>query len=508
MKFDLDLHLRTPGRLMLLERQVCQTMLDRAMEARSSRVGGGWLSRLLGSTRPAADTDDAEHGEKLALPPVRWATDVEYGNGYALIDGVAIIDIEGVMTPEGYYDWWSETFVPGYAQIGEAFDAAVADDRVLAVLLRINSPGGLVDGCFDLAKQIRAGREVKPIWAHCRMACSAAYALASGATRILAPAEADIGSIGVLIMHFDYTEMYAEWGIKVEAIQSGARKTDGAEWKPLSDDARAHLHGVVGQVAKSFVATVVEGRGLTEEAVRAQEARWYLAQHDDPQQSALGLGLVDEIANERAAFAALIQSLSEETVTGAPDGAGSTARADHEEESDMTLKGAIATLRAKAKAGDKKAEAELKAFGISLEADDKEAGDEPEAEGDEDKDEEPAAEGGEEPKAEDEDEEAEEDGEEPEAKATGTKAGFALLGCKEAKGRESLAQQLGAKVAGKKLTFGEARKMLASAPKASRLGDVMGGRDRNPGSDAPGGSKAGTGLAAAVDRLNAKGARK
>lgn len=498
MHFDLDLHLRTPGRLMLLERSVCQSMADRAFEARSTRGGGGWLSRLLGSTRQVAgDHDGGERGETLAMPPVRWASDVEYANGYALVEGVAIIDIDGVMTPDGYYDWWSDCWYGGYAQISEALEAALADTRVRAILLRVNSPGGLVDGCFDLAKQILAGREIKPIWAHCRMACSAAYALASAATRILAPAEADIGSIGVLIMHYDFTQMYAEWGIKVEAIQSGERKTDGAEWKPLSDDARAHLASVVSQVAKSFIATVVAGRGLTEDAVKAQQARWFLAQHDDPQQSALGLGLIDDIANERATFAALIQSLSDETATGAPGGESTSARAEHEEESDMALKDTVAALRAKAKAGDKKAEADLKAFGISLTAVDAESEEEAAAEDAAADDDEAAAE----PGSADDAEEDEDDDAEPAAKATGTKAGFALLGSKEAKGREPLAQKLGAKVASGKMTYGEATDMLAAAPKASRLADAMTGRDRNPGNDRDGSGKAKSGLGAAVDRM-------
>ncbi len=496
MHFDLDLHLRTPGRLMLLERSVCQSMADRAFEGRSGR-GGGWLSRLLGSTRPQAGEAGESASEKLAMPSIRWSDDVIYTNGFALVEGLAIIDIEGVMTPDGYFDWWSESWVPGYAQIGEALQAALADSRVRAILLRVNSPGGLVDGCFDLAAQIRSGREIKPIWAHCRMACSAAYALASAATRIVAPAEADIGSIGVLIMHYDFTQMYAEWGIKVEAIESAPRKTDGAEWKPLSEDARAHLASVVGQVAKSFVATVVAGRGLTEEAIKGQQARWFLAQHDDPQQSALGLGLIDDIANERATFAALIQSLSDETATGAPGGESTSARAEHEEESDMALKDTVAALRAKAKAGDKKAEADLKAFGISLTADDADPEEEAAAEGAAEDDEEAATE----PGTADDEEDEDDDGAEPEAKATGTKAGFALLGCKEAKGREPLAQKLGAKVASGKMTYGEATDMLAAAPRASRLADAMAGRDRNPGNDRDGSGKAKSGLGAAVDRM-------
>jgi signal peptide peptidase SppA len=498
MPRSLDLVLRTTGSVLLLEPNHAQALVDRAFEERRPPQTGGLLSRALGAVarlgRPKAmeDGDDNDgpsvDRSKLALPSISWAGTVEYGDGYAIVEGVAIIDIEGVLTPDGYIDWWNWCWVGGYAQIGAAIRAARADERVEAIFLRVDSPGGYVDGCFDLADEIAAGNAKaggKPVWVHARMSCSAAYALSAAADRIVAAAEADVGSIGVLVLHVDVSGLYAEHGIKIEAIQSAPRKTDGAEWKALSDDARSHLQGVVDQIARRFSATVTAGRGISTEAIAALQARWFLAQHDDATQSGLALKLVDEIASEQAAFAALTTSLS----SGAPSPTLATT------ETEMGLKEQIAALRDKAAKGDAAALAELKAMGVALKADTSTEGD-PE-------DEEDKQDGG---ADEDTENEGDEDKTEPKPAATGTKAAFALLGAKEAKvaGRSDLARELAAKVADKKLTYGEAKKMLASAPKGSRLADAMAGRDHNPGTDVGDPSKPAAGLSAAVDRLNAK----
>jgi ClpP class serine protease len=506
---DLDLALRRPGQILLLERTHALGLLDRMLT--TQRPGRGLFGNALSALglKPTAGHDIPERPKVLGLPSLPWAENAEQGEGYLIVDGIAVMDVAGVMTPHGYYDWWEDRWVGGYAQIGASHDAAEEDDRVRAIFARVNFPGGLVDGCFDLCDDMAA--RSKPFHVHARMACSAAYALASTADRIDAPREGDVGSIGVLITHYDISDMLAEWGVKVEAIQSGPRKTDAAEWKPLSDDARAHLKAVVDQIAKRFVATVEAGRPMTAEQIRATEARWYLAEHDDPEMSGMALGLVDGIATERAAFAALHQSL--ETSGGPAARAASTT----EKEAEMSLEEQIAALRAKAARGDAAAKRKLKSLGVSLKAttndDDPDAEteeDDPESETEEDDpeaetDKEEEGEGtDDDPEAETEDEEAEDDDEEPAAKATGSKAGFALMGCKEAKGREKLAANLARKVGAKKLNYGEAKQMLAAAPKGSRLGQAMAGRDRNPGASHGSGKASAKGLASAVDRYNAK----
>lgn len=170
----------------------------------------------------------------------------------------------------------------------------------------------------------------------------------------------------------------------------------------------------------------------------------------------------------------------------------------------MSLKDQIAALRGKAAKGDAAALAELKSMGVSLKA----AAEDAPAEDDTDKtadaadDEEDKQDGGADEGEEGETDETD-DGE-PKPAATGTKPAFALLRSKEAKGRNALANRLAEKVAAKKLTYGEAKEMLADAPKARPLADAMANRDHNPGADHGEPSKAGAGLGAAIDRMNAK----
>jgi hypothetical protein len=168
----------------------------------------------------------------------------------------------------------------------------------------------------------------------------------------------------------------------------------------------------------------------------------------------------------------------------------------------MSLKDQIAALRGKAAKGDTAALAELKSMGVALKAaaddapaddtDKTDAADEEEDQQDGGADEDKEGEGD------------ETDDKEPKPAGTGTKPGFALLRSKEAKGRTALANRLAQSVASGKLTYGEARDMLADAPKARPLADAMANRDHNPGADHGEPGKAGAGLGAAIDRMNAK----
>src|SRR5205823_8367921 len=71
-----------------------------------------------------------------------------------------------------------------YADLAAAFDSAVADGNVKAILLRIDSFGGEAGGCFELCDQIYQARKVKPVWAVADInAMSAAYAIGCSAER-------------------------------------------------------------------------------------------------------------------------------------------------------------------------------------------------------------------------------------------------------------------------------------------------------------------------------------
>jgi signal peptide peptidase SppA len=127
-------------------------------------------------------------------------------------------------------------------QIGAAFDAAMNNPQVSAIVLDIDSPGGSVSGVPELAAKIKAARGQKPIIAVANtLMASAAYWIGSAADEIVASPSADVGSIGVYQAHVDASEALADEGLKYTLISAGKFKVEGNPYEPLSDDARANL---------------------------------------------------------------------------------------------------------------------------------------------------------------------------------------------------------------------------------------------------------------------------
>lgn len=192
----------------------------------------------------------------------------------------------------------------GYDSIELKLAAALEDDDIDAVLLDIASPGGEVSGCFDLCDAIRAARDSKPIWALCdEQACSAAYALASACTRIVAPATASIGSVGVLRAHVDQSQQLANEGLAVTLIHAGERKVDGNSLAPLPDDVRERMQADIDGLYERFTALVATNRGMSQQAVKDTQAGVFNTEQ------AIARGLADEIMPARNVLSSLSRSL-------------------------------------------------------------------------------------------------------------------------------------------------------------------------------------------------------
>lgn len=144
-----------------------------------------------------------------------------------------------------------------------------------ALVLRIDSPGGLVAGCFELANDIQRLAAVAkvPVLAYVEgQACSAAYALACAAERIVMPATAAVGSIGIVDAIVDATKADAAMGLRFTLVASGARKTDGNPHAETSVEAVKASKARVDTLAEVFFDFVAQARGVDEGKVRALEA--------------------------------------------------------------------------------------------------------------------------------------------------------------------------------------------------------------------------------------------
>lgn len=195
---------------------------------------------------------------------------------YELVGGVAIIPICGVLVHEASWWGWDET---SYACIADMVACALGDPDVLGLCYHVNSPGGVVSGCFDLSDALYEMRGVKPMWAIVdESAYSAAYALACCADRIILPRTGGVGSVGVITMHVDITKMLEDFGVKVTTIQYGERKSDSYPTTPLSNVARKNMQKDVDALGEMFVELVARNRGMSASDVRDTEAGTFLGE--------------------------------------------------------------------------------------------------------------------------------------------------------------------------------------------------------------------------------------
>lgn len=267
-------------------------------------------ARLFGAPllihRPKLDVILAVLGPRVGL------IDLAVPVGYAAPDRatastnstIAVIPIHGTLVRRTV-GLEAESGLASYAAIAGQLDAALADPNTAAILLDIDSPGGESSGVFDLADRIRTTASSKPVWAVANdMAFSAAYALASGASRIFVSRTGGVGSIGVIAMHVDQSVKDAQDGVHYTAVFAGDRKNDLNPHEPISDEAHAFLQSEVNRVYGLFVETVAKHRGLKADAIKATEAGLFFGK------DAISAGLADVVGTFDDALLQLTQTIS------------------------------------------------------------------------------------------------------------------------------------------------------------------------------------------------------
>lgn len=208
--------------------------------------------------------------------------------------GIAVIPVSGLLIHRlGWFDpwgWWT-----GYDVLRMQIEAALMDDAVRMVVLVIDSPGGDVAGCPELASWIASvANGDKPVVAVVdALAVSAAYWLASSTELVALTPSGLVGSIGTIITHVDMSKMLAEWGLTVEHIHSGKHKPDGSPFGPLTDQARTAFQEAVDRYRERFAADVARNRDLDLGLVLATEAGMFDGLAVGGEAPAVAAGLAD-----------------------------------------------------------------------------------------------------------------------------------------------------------------------------------------------------------------------
>lgn len=248
---------------------------------------------------------------------------------YRMDGPVAIVPVTGALSKNGLRVWGME-LMTSMRGIGAALEQAAADPAVRAILLDVDSPGGSVDGIEELAGAVAAAGAGKPLYAYADgLMASAAYWLSCEAREIAAPATAEVGSIGVVMLHREMSKALDDVGVKYTVIAAGHYKAAGNPVEPLSDEMRAYLQSGIDDTYELFLRAVEQGRNVSrEKALTMADGKIFIAGE------ALKAGLIDRVCS-RAAF---ISHIKESTVMNLAE-----LKAQHPE--------AVQELRAELEAG-------------------------------------------------------------------------------------------------------------------------------------------------------------
>jgi protease-4 len=194
-------------------------------------------------------------------------------------DAIAVIDIKGAI-------YSSE-------KINRDLDRYRRSERVKAIILRVDSPGGAVAPTQEIYKEIqRTKQEKNVIVSMGSMAASGGLYVAAPAHKILANPATITGSIGVIMQTMNIEELYGKIGLSTEVIKSGKFKDIGSATRPMKEEERELLQQIIDEMYQQFLDDLSKGRGIDKEKLLpVADGRIFTGT------KAKELGLVDEIGN-------------------------------------------------------------------------------------------------------------------------------------------------------------------------------------------------------------------
>ncbi|HEC11788.1 MAG TPA: S49 family peptidase [Acidiferrobacteraceae bacterium] len=214
---------------------------------------------------------------------------VAMGDGVGSISGkhTALVDIEGVIGPGMDVD--ADRIVAGLR-------AAFEEEQAVAVILRINSPGGSpVQAGYINDEIIRLRKKYpdRPVYAVISDICaSGGYYIAVAAETIYANKASIVGSIGVLMDGFGFVDTMKKVGVERRLLTAGENKGFLDPFSPLTPDDKEHAQRLLEEVHKQFIKAVQNGRG--EKLVHDQDLFSGLFWTGE---QAMKLGLVDALGS-------------------------------------------------------------------------------------------------------------------------------------------------------------------------------------------------------------------
>lgn len=214
-----------------------------------------------------------------------------------IVESVAIIGIEGTLMKADSKFGGTSTI-----RVRQALRAAAEDDKITSILLHIDSPGGTVSGTKELADEVLFAKQSKPVHTFFEdLGASAAAWVGFQGNTVSANLTAQIGSLGVVAVVEDTSEMFERAGVKVHVISTGDFKGAGTQGTEITSEMLADMQETVNALHEVFMEAVVDGRNMSRADVdKIADGRVFLAS------KALELGLIDRVATFEEVLSGLV----------------------------------------------------------------------------------------------------------------------------------------------------------------------------------------------------------
>ncbi|MBN2189828.1 MAG: signal peptide peptidase SppA [Candidatus Aureabacteria bacterium] len=202
---------------------------------------------------------------------------------------IVLIPVKGLIMDSGGDSWGRMDLVK---EVSNKLKKAQADEKVVAVILQVDSPGGGVTASDILANRVKDFRKSGKVIAVSMedIATSGAYYISAPSDYIIAHPTTITGSIGVLMQGFNLEVLLEKIGVQNVIFKSGSMKDIFSPTRDITEEEKKLIQDIVDFMFRRFISVVSQGRNLPTESIEAiADARIFTSDE------ALRLGLIDDI---------------------------------------------------------------------------------------------------------------------------------------------------------------------------------------------------------------------
>lgn len=227
-------------------------------------------------------------------------------DGFESLDGnVAVIDITGTIVADKDTDFLFED-VTSSDEIRKLIRKANRNDKIKAIIFKINSPGGSAVASEEIANEIKKTNKTTVAWIR-EIGTSGAYWIASSSDHIVANRMSITGSIGVIASYLGFSGFLEEHNVSYERLVSGNLKDIGSPFKEMTEEERKLFQKSLDEIHDYFIEEVAKNRNLKKRDVEKIATGAFYTGTD-----AKKLGLVDELGGRDEVIAYVEDQIGED----------------------------------------------------------------------------------------------------------------------------------------------------------------------------------------------------